>query len=471
MTGMSEVGIIEDTATRSATSSPWSYGLIAIAAALLAGVMGLRGGRDAADSEWYRAIAQGQMQSVLEPFASRQLEARSVEALVALVPMGVDRGFALLALLSTLVCVGGAGYMLYRADVPAPLFAAAALLPVWAAFDHAYMLPDIFFSALLMLFLVCLSRKSYWLGAGMLFPLYIAREATVLVLLCLLIAGVRILRARVMAGAALATGAGALVTHYLASGSESNRHNLPALVYLLAKVPYNLAKNVFGVQLWSNTISLGEPPYWTWRVPAGLHLGAIKVIGICPFHLHFLYSTLLCWMGAFGVLPLLLYIALRQGRFEGAGSDLLMRFSLLYGLISFVIGPLLGASVYRLVLQGWPAFLVALPLCWPNAETVKIVQSLPRSGSADPRVWGPRLVTDRTEEPRTPKPRVRATQFVGFQTSLIPLNLLCGWVSAAAVGILSRGEGRDYAWAGLIVAVACWAFTYRKCHVTAPDPA
>jgi len=176
-------------------------------------------------------------------------------------------------------------------------------------------------------------------------------------------------------------------------------------------------------------------------------------------------------MGAFGVLPLLLYIALRQGRFEGARSDLLMRFCLLYGLISFAIGPLLGASVYRLVLQGWPAFLVALPLCWPNAETVKLVQSLPRSGSADPRVWGPRLVIDRTEEPRTPKPGVRATQLVGFHTSLIPVYLLCGWVSAAAVGILSRGEGRDYAWAGLIVVVACWVFTYRKSNVTARESA
>ncbi|MGD0126384.1 MAG: hypothetical protein ABSF46_13565 [Terriglobia bacterium] len=456
---MSEITITEDTATRSATSSPWSYGLIAIAAALLAGVMGLRGGRDAADAEWYGMIAQGHMQSVLEPFASRQLEARSVEALVALVPMGVDRGFALLALLSTLVCVGGAGYLLYRASVPAPLFAAAALLPVWAAFDHAYMLPDIFFSALLMLFLVCLWRKSYWLAAGMLFPLYIAREATVLVLLCFLIAGMRILRARVMAGAALAAGAGALVTHYLASGSDSNRHNLPALVYLLAKVPYNLAKNVFGVQLWSNTITLGEPPYWTWRVPAGLHLGAIKVIGICPFHLHFLYSTLLCWMGAFGVLPLLLYIALRQGRFEGARSDLLMRFCLLYGLISFAIGPLLGASVYRLVLQGWPAFLVALPLCWP----VKSIPLLRKEGSG--------VVPGRRGNHPPPPAPPPAEEGSHFHTSLIPVNLLCGWVSAAAVGILSRGEGRDYAWAGLIVVVACWAFTYRKSNVTARESA
>jgi hypothetical protein len=331
----------------------------------------------------------------------------------------VDLGFALLALVSTLICVGGISYILHRERVPLSMFAATALLPVWAVFDHGYLLPDIFWDALLTIFLLCLWRKSYGLAAALLLPLYMARESTLLVLLCLLVSGIRYLRLRAMVGAILASAAGALAGQYLARGSQGNVHHLPTLVYLLAKVPFNLMKNIFGVQLWLNTLHFTNPPLWTWQVPPWLHLGGIKVVGICSFDPYFPSWTLLSWLGGFGVLPLVLCKSLRSGQLQEGLNNFFLRFCLLYGLISYLAGPLLGASIYRLVLYGWPAFLLALPLIWPKG--------------------------------------------VQTQLGLMIAHLLCGW-TAFAVMVSERpgNEPFDYRWIGLAVLLACWAFGRRK---------
>ena len=40
----------------------------------------------------------------------------------------------------------------------------------------------------------------------------------------------------------------------------------------------------------------------------------------------------------------------------------MLRFSLIYGVISFLMSPLLGETFVRLFGYGWPLFLVALPI-------------------------------------------------------------------------------------------------------------
>ena len=44
-----------------------------------------------------------------------------------------------------------------------------------------------------------------------------------------------------------------------------------------------------------------------------------------------------------------------------------------------------------------------------RSQTTKKLPSMPASGSADPRFRGPRLFRGNIDEPRTPKPGVRAT--------------------------------------------------------------
>ena len=75
----------------------------------------------------------------------------------------------------------------------------------------------------------------------------------------------------------------------------------------------------------------------------------------------------------FGVLPWLLLAARRQrgpvARDLPPRPDLLLRFCLVYGGISFAIAPMLGTWYSRLFGYGWPLALVAVPrLLWPAAE-------------------------------------------------------------------------------------------------------
>jgi hypothetical protein len=66
-------------------------------------------------------------------------------------------------------------------------------------------------------------------------------------------------------------------------------------------------------------------------------------------------------MTQFGLLPLLAaFLWWRHRRF--AGRSPLLRFTLLYGAASFLLGPMLGNWILHLVGYGWPLFLVALPL-------------------------------------------------------------------------------------------------------------
>jgi hypothetical protein len=56
-------------------------------------------------------------------------------------------------------------------------------------------------------------------------------------------------------------------------------------------------------------------------------------------------------------------VRLRRTSFASGGrDDVLPRFVLIYGGISFALAPLLGESVVRLYGYSWPLFLVGLPL-------------------------------------------------------------------------------------------------------------
>jgi hypothetical protein len=78
--------------------------------------------------------------------------------------------------------------------------------------------------------------------------------------------------------------------------------------------------------------------------------------------------VLLAWFGIFGIGPAFA-VALWRKLFSPApaadprlpGEIIVFRFSIVYGLISILMTPLLGASVDRLVEYGWPFYFVVLP--------------------------------------------------------------------------------------------------------------
>lgn len=67
-------------------------------------------------------------------------------------------------------------------------------------------------------------------------------------------------------------------------------------------------------------------------------------------------------MTTFGLLPLLFAYLVSRHRNVLWPNDVMLRFCVAYGLVSFVIAPELGASVPRLFAYAWPLFVVAVPI-------------------------------------------------------------------------------------------------------------
>lgn len=392
--------------------------LVSAIAIFLAVAMGLPGGRSASDSSWYRMLACGQVRQVVQPFASRQLEPRLVALISSVLHVEVDVGFELIAALSTLVCIAGIGHFFARSRVPLIAFVATACLPIWSCFDHGPLLPDIFYSAIFLLFLLCLWRE-HLVIATCLFPLlYIARESTLLAFICFVIAGFRRVKPQIMIAATVSVVVGAYADSRLASGSLANIHHLNPIMYMIGKVPFNAAKNLFGIEIWTNTLSTTSNPIWSHHLPAFVHLGGIKQVGIQAFSLYLPLWALLCWFGLFGVLPLVFWTSWKNGSLDKVKNNFFLRFCVTYGLLSFVLGPMLGASLPRLIAYGWPLFLVALPVLCPE---------------------------------------------IFRNIRLVAINLVCGWLSWC---VALSSPPNAILIAALIGVMVCWILAHRELKTT-----
>jgi hypothetical protein len=226
-------------------------------------------------------------------------------------------------------------------------------MPFWVDIFHDYYLPDLLHAALLAALLFFLLSGYTSLAFLLLFPAYLARESTLLVAGCLVFACWRRIRLRPALVGALAI---------LFAGLISRHYNQEAAVSIHGI--WSFFKNVLGMPLWSNTLEECSP-IWVKAIPPGSHFGAIRSIGLCQPSLWGPSRLLLAWFGIFGIGPALA-LALRRKLIAPAheltpGRAMVFRFCLVYGVISILMAPLLGASADRLVEYGWPFYFVLLP--------------------------------------------------------------------------------------------------------------
>jgi hypothetical protein len=256
--------------------------------------------------------------------------------------------------------------LLLRTGAPLWMAPAVAGLLFWSRQFNFLAMPDLLFSTLLCLFLLLLERRRYWLAAMMMFPLTLTREATLLVVFCLLLAGWKRLTWLQSGTAILSMIAGSAVVKWLASDALPNNEHIPPSLYLVAKMPWNLVRSIFGIKLWSNlyTLDCSAPTHVT-----PLHLGPLTAIGYCGFSSMGPLWVLATAAGAFGLMPMVLGATLwTWRRTDAAGwkaldrGSILLRFCLIYGGISYVLAPLLGTWFPRLFDYSWPLFLVGVPL-------------------------------------------------------------------------------------------------------------
>lgn len=310
------------------------------------------------DTKEYLSIARGQTRSVMQPFANRQLGPLVVRGASRLLHISIERAFIAEGVLSLLVLSGITGFLLVRVGVDALTLLGIGGLAFWPILFNGFVLPDVFHAALLSVFLLFLFQRHYFWAALMLLPLYAARESTILVFACLLIAGWGRMRVRDYLAAVAALVAGMSLVKMLVAGSQANREHVNALVYLVGKVPWNFSKNVLGLPLWNNRNDNTCSPLWQFH----LHLGGIQSVGVCAYNSGYQISTLRLLLGMFGLLPLVLILLWRRNPRLIWPENLALRFCVLYGGISFLLAPALGASVDRLIGFGWPLFILGVPI-------------------------------------------------------------------------------------------------------------
>jgi hypothetical protein len=331
-------------------------------------LLGLPGAAYAPDAGYYRLLALGQRSLVPAPFSARILGPAVAGWAGRVSGLGVDTGFLLLGIACLVALLALIAGLLWSWRAPAVIFAAIFLMPFWVDIFHDYYLPDLLHATILAAILLCLLFGHTSLALLLLLPAYLARESTVLVALCLLFAGWRRIPLRTAAIGLLALAAGGLLSRHYGQGGPASVHGMSGGVYIAGKIFWSFFKNVLGLPLWSNTLPECNP-IWAAPLPHGFHLGAIQAIGLCQPSSWGPSRLLLAWFGIFGIGPALAFVLRRQIVSSAPpaslelipGLSIVLRFCLVYGGISILITPLLGASADRLVAYGWPFYFVALP--------------------------------------------------------------------------------------------------------------
>lgn len=309
------------------------------------------------DTKWYLSIAEGNTALVLQPFSSRQLGPLIVKALHHIFAIGIQQGFVIEALVSIVILVGIVGYLLTSQGVRLMALAAIAGLGFWPILFNGFVLPDLWFAALLSVFLLLLEREQYLGAALMFFPLWLTREVAVLVLVCFLVAYWRRLRLVYHAVAVASGVGGALVVKHLASVGLGNQERIGYATYMIGKVPWNLLRNGLGIMPWINLrTDICAVPVWKMNV----HFDRVTAVGICGWDPGFPLWMFHIALASFGLLPVLFVFLLKQ---KGAWwpANPMLRFCILYGLLSIALAPMIGVTLVRYFGYAWPLFVIALP--------------------------------------------------------------------------------------------------------------
>ena len=330
-------------------------------------LLGLPGAVYAPDAGQYRLLALGQRGAVPAPFSARILGPAIAGWLGHFTGLGVDTGFLVLGIVCLIALLALIAGLLWSWQAPTVIFAAIFLMPFWVDIFHDYYLPDPLHAAILAAILLCLLFGHTGLALLLLFPAYLARESTLLVAICLIFACWRRVRLQSALIGVLALLCAGLVSRHYAQGGPASVHGMSGGAYILGKLVWSFFKNVLGLPLWSNTLPECSP-VWVKTIPPGYHLGAIRAIGMCQPSLWGPSRLLLAWFGIFGIGPALALALWRKMVSPAVPADkhfpgelIVFRFSIVYGLISILMTPLLGASADRLVEYGWPFYLVVLP--------------------------------------------------------------------------------------------------------------
>lgn len=318
-------------------------------------VFGIATGYDT-DSVFYRAMAMGEPEGVPAPFRTRILTPWLIQQLSGLLPVEVA-AWTLQIGVGILFLVGLAKLYELLEIAPEWFWFSALLAPFVAGVTEPFM-PEMLSSALIVWGMVCLHQRVTWAFLLICVVMGIQRESA---LLFGLVALPVLYKTNKMAafGALPAAAAGLMVAVQSVGGGGASAHQLSWPVYMVLKIPANLARNVFGFSLWSNVLADtfgGEP--WI-KFPAPVKVGAITEIGVYnwefghPVILAGLISTM------FGLVLALMWRNRPSVKTSMAAASPVVVLAFWYGFASLAAAPSLGAGVGRLICYAWPLSTIA----------------------------------------------------------------------------------------------------------------
>ena len=314
------------------------------------------------DRHQYLTMAEGHADVVVKPFTKRILHPLLAGFLSRSLDVPVRDSFFGLAFPLLAILIGSTIGILHKSSVPVWLAFPIIFSPYFSLIFSDFLMHDLLFSALAaFLFLLLVSGK-HLAALGVLFLLFLTREATLL--LSLLLVGLGLYRRRFVFAVmvAVVSVAGLWVVSRLSGHGLSNIHGLGEAPFMMAKFVYNFSANFLGVNLWVNTYHSCEPSV-VWNVPPWMPAGMIRQAGFCSFDFLQPVHTFGRMFTIFGIGPgLAATLLVKRGRVFMRGADFWLLACLTFGLASFLLGPCLGPGGYRLMGYGSPAFALAGPV-------------------------------------------------------------------------------------------------------------
>jgi hypothetical protein len=312
------------------------------------------------DYKYYTLMASGKYADCVYPFTVRILYPLLSGLISKITGMPLNWSFVLLSFLS----LTGFVFLLtgyHKLSSGNALLGLLAFSPLLCYYFQNFYLPDIFYSFLLILFIITLKKEKIFFSSIILFLLFITKETSFLIsMIILIIYWFR--KNKKSFYIILSVTIFSLFFSYLCQKlGKPNIHHLNSGIYLVLKLIYNFLYNVTGIKLWTNTFLLVPcDPAYLFHLDNFHFLGNIKSVGICGFDIYRPIGTLCILSSVFGVLLVTLIIHIKKYKLKNTikGLPIEVQFCFIYGIIMFVMGTSSGSWVYRLVGYGWPAFWI-----------------------------------------------------------------------------------------------------------------
>jgi hypothetical protein len=230
--------------------------------------------------------------------------------------------------------------------------------------------PDCMHAALAAVFFLLLSRGAWLYAVPLLFLMQVTRESTMLLTFFLVVVAAYQGNWKLAGMAILFTVLGMGVVSRAAHKGLGNIHESNTLVYLIAKVPYNLVPNITGFRTWSDTHARNDPatfpnkPMFSFDLPDWLPRGAMRRMGIYDWEPGLPLGVLRVLLAHLGIMPSVVFSVIFWKRWRlvrDGGPSLVGIVALTYGVASFLLVPCLGTAISRYVSYAWPLTWIAAP--------------------------------------------------------------------------------------------------------------